>query len=300
MKEELAAVSDSVRRKFNALKSGRIETAKALEKMYEPLTKPLNVISKAADVKHERDAISSVKGERKPKLLDSTKYETTLKDSDGDDDGDEFATPNDSENDGGGEYSDNDDDGAEYIDNHLKEILRGNKLYDTRYGVYIDKDMKKTMMGNLEIKFTDGKISFWDGNDKVAEYDGNLGLYELIFYRQPNKKSDVNMQTYKEILELTGAPFVQYDKSKGLSKKRLHKMTKIINPLFSQLGKGFLKIPKYKKMTSSKPNYVYWNKPKELVTRLRLLWSSKQAGHNGHDNEILSIIEELREEGIIY
>ena len=40
------------------------------------------------------------------------------------------------------------------------------------------------------------------------------------------------------------------------------------------------------------------NKPKELVDRL--LWSSKVAGHTGHDNEIMSIIEELREWGIIY
>ena len=36
------------------------------------------------------------------------------------------------------------------------------------------------------------------------------------------------------------------------------------------------------------------------MDRLRLLWSSKVAGHTGHDNEIMSIIEELWEEGIIY
>lgn len=45
--------------------------------------------------------------------------------------------------------------------------------------------------------------------------------------------------------------------------------------------------------------FVYWNDPNELVSRLRLLVSSVSAGHTGHNNEILSIIEELREENII-
>lgn len=32
---------------------------------------------------------------------------------------------------------------------------------------------------------------------------------------------------------------------------------------------------------------------------LRLLFASKQAGKTGHDNEIISILEELKEAGII-
>ncbi|KAG5314515.1 YMD3 protein, partial [Pseudoatta argentina] len=42
-------------------------------------------------------------------------------------------------------------------------------------------------------------------------------------------------------------------------------------------------------------NYIYWDDPNEIVDRLRLLEPSRQVGHKGHDNEILSIIEELRE-----
>lgn len=48
------------------------------------------------------------------------------------------------------------------------------------------------------------------------------------------------------------------------------------------------------------PNmYKYWNNVNELVARLRLLVSSRSSGHTSHDNEILSIIEELREADII-
>lgn len=44
---------------------------------------------------------------------------------------------------------------------------------------------------------------------------------------------------------------------------------------------------------------VYWDDPNELVDRLKLLIASKTAGNTNLDNEILSIIEELKEAGVI-
>jgi len=46
-------------------------------------------------------------------------------------------------------------------------------------------------------------------------------------------------------------------------------------------------------------DYVHWDDPNELVDHMRLLEASRQADYNAHDNEMLSIIEELRETGII-
>jgi len=43
----------------------------------------------------------------------------------------------------------------------------------------------------------------------------------------------------------------------------------------------------------------YWDDSNELVDRMRLLEASHQTSHNAHDNEVLSIIEELHEAGII-
>jgi len=48
------------------------------------------------------------------------------------------------------------------------------------------------------------------------------------------------------------------------------------------------------------PNYVYWDNVNELVEILQLLMASRAAANNNHTNEILSIIEELREAKIIY
>lgn len=45
--------------------------------------------------------------------------------------------------------------------------------------------------------------------------------------------------------------------------------------------------------------YEYYDDPNELCDRLRLLIASKQAGNSNHDQEINSIVEELRENNII-
>lgn len=56
----------------------------------------------------------------------------------------------------------------------------------------------------------------------------------------------------------------------------------------------------YKKATkTNKTTYVYWDNVNELVSRLRLLVASQTAGHSGHHNEIISIVEELREAGVV-
>jgi len=52
-------------------------------------------------------------------------------------------------------------------------------------------------------------------------------------------------------------------------------------------------------LNNNKIYYIFWDDPNEIVDRLWLLEASRQAGHNGHDNKILSIIEELRETSLI-
>ena len=52
-------------------------------------------------------------------------------------------------------------------------------------------------------------------------------------------------------------------------------------------------------LNDNKIDYVHWNDPNELVNRLRMLEAPRQTDHNAHDNEILSIIEELHEAGFI-
>uniref|UniRef100_A0A1B0FD11 Uncharacterized protein n=1 Tax=Glossina morsitans morsitans TaxID=37546 RepID=A0A1B0FD11_GLOMM len=55
-----------------------------------------------------------------------------------------------------------------------------------------------------------------------------------------------------------------------------------------------------KKLDTRKPIYLsYWDDRNELVDRLRLHLSSESAGHNNHQHETTSIVEELGEGNII-
>ncbi|CAG9137958.1 unnamed protein product [Plutella xylostella] len=67
------------------------------------------------------------------------------------------------------------------------------------------------------------------------------------------------------------------------------------NGAMEKLGGNLTKFKSYKSNT----DLVYWDDPNELIERLQLLIASKDAGNTNHDNEILSIIEELKEAGII-
>lgn len=62
-------------------------------------------------------------------------------------------------------------------------------------------------------------------------------------------------------------------------------------------GKG---LPKFMVINRRPLDYRYWDDPNELVDRLRLLTAERSAGNDNHENEILAIIEELREAKVIY
>jgi len=59
-----------------------------------------------------------------------------------------------------------------------------------------------------------------------------------------------------------------------------------------KFGRG---LPRAMPLNDSALDYVHWNDPNKLVDRMRLLEASRQADYNAYDNEMLSIIEELRE-----
>ena len=66
--------------------------------------------------------------------------------------------------------------------------------------------------------------------------------------------------------------------------------------LVKKKGQGLLN---FAKNISHERNYQYFDSFDELVERLNLLYSSKASGNTGHDIEIASIIEELKEAKLI-
>lgn len=340
LKSKLVEATDAVRKKFNQIKAIKTQNVIDLNKFYEPISKPLNSLSnvvqqqqlqktneKKTAKKQSRSRSLSTSSpsssELQQKLLKSPEVSSAqllrtstpvmqkLSPS-------FFETPSPS--------TTSSSSPSTYTRRNKSDVegyFAGMRLipstYDNIYGIHYGKkpgNKTKTFIGNVEVRFRDGKVYLHKNNQIIAQFDGSTELYELLFLRNPPmlknpQELDPNvLQIYKEILELTNAANQNYDENRGLMDTRWKKYVQIIKPLVTdgKIGQGMkrkntskkIELPLQKRLSSKKTEYIYWNKPRELVSRLRLLWSSKMAGHSGHDNEIMSIIEELREEGFIY
>ena len=189
---------------------------------------------------------------------------------------------------------------------YVNTLLTGDSRneIDLVYGVYFDEN--GTMLGNKKFYVDTDDTIIIDG----VRYKGTPGLYELIFKKIPNDAiyTENDKQTYKHILLMTNAHRRDNDARMPIKSNKGHKYKNIIAPLLvthrktsgTSIGSGIkTNIPSGTKLTNNEIDYVYWDDPNELVDRLQLLDASRRAGNNAHDNEILSIIEELREAGLI-
>uniref|UniRef100_A0ABD2WBK0 DUF8207 domain-containing protein n=1 Tax=Trichogramma kaykai TaxID=54128 RepID=A0ABD2WBK0_9HYME len=166
---------------------------------------------------------------------------------------------------------------------------------------------------SYQLKFGNSDISFRDKFivlDEKHKYSITPGLVELLFKRDPigTYVTNTDLANFRNILQYTSAHRVKNDPNSRVKAWNQPKYTKYIHPLFNvKIGGGALvekSLPGLWdnfKVAYLKPKkyYRYWNDPNELCERLKLLLGEKNAGNSSHDNEINSIIEELREEGYI-
>ncbi|KYN07220.1 hypothetical protein ALC62_00588 [Cyphomyrmex costatus] len=296
----IAKTRESIRKKHRALKTGIMESEIALEKKFKPIVEPLRQI---VDIT-ERDKSSKIRDVVKVKTLKdsqhhfpSTQDEEVFETSNGTDPSLEtsvrevLSTPQ----------------GRDRLNSQLgplghiyiNALLSGDKRneIDLVYGVYFDEN--GTMMGDKKFDVDTDDTIIIDGN----RYKGTPGLYELIFKRLPDDDiyTENDKQTYKSILLTTNAHRRRHNAEMPVKSNKGYKYKYIIGPLVSahrtmSLGAG---VPTTMRVTDDKVDYVHWDDPNELVDRLQLLDASRTAGNNAHDNEILSILEELREAGFI-
>ncbi|EZA58478.1 hypothetical protein X777_01099 [Ooceraea biroi] len=173
---------------------------------------------------------------------------------------------------------------------YVGAVIRRDKDIDNMYGIYFGSK-------RFEV----------DNNDNIllddVRYRGTPGLYELIFMKRSDDVmyTEDDLQKYKSMLLMTNAHRCDYSVQYQIKSNRGHKYKCVIAPLLptepkTKSGRG---LPRAMALNDNAIDYVHWDDPNKLGDRLRLLEASRQAGHNAHNNEMLSIIEELREAGII-
>lgn len=294
--EELVKTRNALKRKFRSIKRGEANTFEKLEETFKPITEPLKEF---IDISNKRKQIIKVESNREirnnmgnntnlsfkrfpmktstpKKGLTSEGVLETLENTNDDDDENFYSQSETLEN--------------SSLPNTIDlSILAKNNKLDTLYGPHkgINGEWK---FGNSNIKLIDDKIQIGNQNWLLTP-----GLFELMFHAKPKNYDKTELSIYKKILMETNAYKREFKSDGQIKGTRAYKYQKIIGKLLQddKSGKGLMKL------NSHKPNYIYWDDPNELVDRLRLIIASQAAGHNNHNNEIVSIVEELREADII-
>lgn len=315
---EIHSLSESIRQKHSALKRGIAETTSTLQKTFRPLVEPLTSLTKKLGEKTEKERVlleentmdtngEDIKPVSTPrKLIPRSVSDVSIN------------TPRFQQTHTVSETPDSPADvylstpegrreGLEMLERFpygmvAKEYM---KRFITDTSNTIDHTYGPRMEGDT-VMIGDGTLEF-DKNDlyiKGTRYTGTQGLYELIFMKKPDREyfSQNDMNAYKSILISTNAHRQRYKPDKQINSNSSYKYRTIIRNLFPRGGKmsvgnEFL----MGKLASGNDavEYMHWNDVNELVERLRLLIASQRSGHTGHNNEIVSIIEELREARVI-
>ena len=151
---------------------------------------------------------------------------------------------------------------------------------DKTYGIY-DKG-GKFFIGTKEVKIKGDNIIIDN-----SVYRGTPGLWELIVSRDPNRDfyTPPDYENYIRILIETDAMRSPNNPNKPKSNKGA-KWRNVVKSIWmgEKGGKGVTVIP---------------SDPNALLERLDLLLATQDAGHTGVGNELTSICDELKRQGVI-
>lgn len=300
---ELIKTTDALRKKYKALRNGREAFETQLEETFKPITNPLKELVEKSNEQQNYFETPVTKSKQNfdddfatpaasissitPKNYSATPKSKHFRES-RQRVRDRYKARH---------LTDQIEDTAfdEISQKYLDLFLNESSAFDNIYGIH--EKNGKWFIGDGEFKILGKNIQI-----KNKIYEGSNGLYELIFKKKPCQKiyNEKDLKIYKDILEDTNAYRRSHDSTKQVLGNRGSKYKEIISKLLtdtttpvSHTGNGLMQLSKKEK------DYIFWDDPNELVVRLRLLVASHQAGHNNHSNEIVSIIEELKESNII-
>ena len=168
---------------------------------------------------------------------------------------------------------------------------------DLTFGIHLGKDGFYHMGA---IKDPNGE---YKGNRKILtiaynnifiddeKFTGTPGLWELIMEEKPEKYTKEDLDNYRKLLFKTNAIYQNFVPNNTYPRaSRSYKWQNIISPIWAEKtavkhkGEGIVVIP---------------SDPNALLERLDLLLASQEAGHTGVRNELVSICDELKRQGVL-
>ena len=173
----------------------------------------------------------------------------------------------------------------------------------------IRKEEGKYKIGSENIIIVNNDI-FMEDHNKM--FKGTDGLWDLIMSKNPKKFDDKDYDKYKELMIITNALHIGDDPNNPYPKgnHKGPKWERILAPIWFGKKEGLREPPKKKRielLSGSKKKKGYNGKgvvvipsdPNALLERLDLLLASQEAGHTGVRNELVSICDELKRQGVL-
>ena len=184
------------------------------------------------------------------------------------------------------EKEEEEEDDEELIGEIAKDYLNMENR-DKKFG--IRKEKGHHYIGNKHVIVKNNDIIITKTGEKL---DGTRGLWELIMSKDPQNFNDMDYDNYRYLIRMSNVlyrgdnPKNHYPKASGS-----HKWTFLLSPIWfglkpkkGQEGSGVVVIP---------------SDPNALLERLDLLLASQKAGHTGVRNELVSICDELKRQGVL-
>ena len=172
------------------------------------------------------------------------------------------------------------------------------KNIDLSFGLYAQDG--KFKIGNKEVNIEDNDIKVDD-----IIFEGTPGFWELVTSKDPKPENytEEDLGKYQRLVILTNTAFRGNDPNSNKPRSSgSPKWKNIISLIWEEIKKqkeededeDDLQPP-----TSGTGLKILPSDPNALIDRFDLLFSSKKAGHTGVRNEIVSILDELKRQGVI-
>ena len=131
-------------------------------------------------------------------------------------------------------------------------------------------------------------------------FEGTPGLWELITSKNPQNFTDKDYDNYEDLMIITNALHRNDDENNPHPKgnHRSYKWLNILSPIWYR-KKSRIIFPKKKEGYEGYGVVVIPSDPNALLERFDLLLASQKAGHTGVRNEMVSICDELKRQGVL-
>ena len=192
------------------------------------------------------------------------------------------------------EEEEEDEDDEELVGEIAYEFL--NKPFsDKTFG--IRKEKGHHYIGNQHVIIKNNDIILPKYNER---FEGTPGLWELIMSKNPKNYTDKDYDDYEDLMIMTNALHRNNDEDNSHPKgSKSVKWVNLLGPIWRRKKGGVYMFPKKKEGYEGEGVVVIPSDPNALLERFELLLASQEAGHTGVRNELVSICDELKRQGVL-